>query len=306
MTAYRVAISPSSFAAEDDTPIKMLEAAGCEVVPNPFGRRLTEDEIIEHLKGIDGLIAGLEPLNRNVLSTAPQLKALARVGIGMTNVDIPAAEELGIKVSNTPDGPVQAVAELTMTALLATLRNLVSANAALHDCEWKKEIGSGLLGKKVLLVGYGRIGRKVGEFLAAFGADISIYDPFLTDRERRSHRIQFARRIEQRRSRIPPRQWNRLHSGRIRLRRHVARHHFAESRTRRTRGRNRTLQGPGQRRDRGRAGSMPLSKNPIPGPSPNTRRCCSRPIPGPTRRNARLGMESAAVENLLRDLGVSA
>jgi D-3-phosphoglycerate dehydrogenase len=181
MTAQRVAISPSSFAAEDDTPIKMLEEAGYEVVPNPFGRRLKEDEIIEHLKGIDGLIAGLEPLNRNVLSSTTQLKALARVGIGVTNVDFEAAEEFGIKVSNTPDGPVQAVAELTMSALLALLRNLVSASDALHNGEWKKEIGSGLTGKKVLLVGYGRIGRKVSELLSAFGADIQIYDPYIKE-----------------------------------------------------------------------------------------------------------------------------
>ena len=117
--SFRVAVGPSSFAAQDDTPLKMLGSAGCEVVPNPFGRRLTEEEIIAHLEGIDGLIAGLEPLNRKVLSSAPGLKAIARVGIGMTNVDFDAAAEFGVKVSNTPDGPVAAVAEMTLTALLA-------------------------------------------------------------------------------------------------------------------------------------------------------------------------------------------
>ena len=77
---YKVAIGPSSFAQEDQTPLKMMEDAGIEVVPNPFGRRLTEDEIIEHLKGIDGLIAGLEPLNERVLEASPLLKVIARVG----------------------------------------------------------------------------------------------------------------------------------------------------------------------------------------------------------------------------------
>lgn len=177
----RVAISPSSFAAEDETPLKMLEAAGCEVVPNPFGRRLTEEEIIEHLKGIDGLIAGLEPLNRNVLSSAPQLKALARVGIGVTNVDFDAAKEFGVKVSSTPDGPVQAVAEMTMAALLAICRNVVPTNAALHSGEWKKSIGTGLAGTKVLIVGYGRIGQKVAELLSAFRAELIVFDPFVDD-----------------------------------------------------------------------------------------------------------------------------
>jgi len=176
---YRVAIGPSSFAAEDKTPLGMLESAGIEVVPNPFGRRLTEKEIVKHLSGVDGLIAGLEPLNRRVLSSAPQLKAIARVGIGMDNVDLEAAKKLGIKVSNTPDEPAKAVAEMTVAALLALCRRLVPANAALHQGNWQKSIGLGLAGTKVLLVGYGRIGRRVGELLRALGAEILVADPFL-------------------------------------------------------------------------------------------------------------------------------
>ena len=178
---YRVAIGPSSFAAQDETPTRMLEDAGVEIVPNPFGRRLTEEEIIRQLDGVDGLIAGLEPLNRRVLASAPQLKAIARVGIGMSNVDLEAAEEYGIKVSNTPEGPTEAVAEMTVAALLALCRGLLPANAALHAGTWQKRIGLGLKGTKVLLVGYGRIGRRVGRLLRAFGAEILVTDPFLSE-----------------------------------------------------------------------------------------------------------------------------
>ena len=179
--SYRVAIGPSSFAAEDTTPLKMLESAGVEVVPNPFERRLTEEEIIAHLDGVDGLIAGLEPLNRRVLSSAPRLKAIARVGIGMDNVDLEAAKELGIKVSNTPDEPAKAVAEMTVAALLALCRRVLPANAALHQGHWQKSIGLGLAGTRVLLVGYGRIGRLVGELLRAFRPEILVADPFLDE-----------------------------------------------------------------------------------------------------------------------------
>ncbi|MFP6615597.1 MAG: NAD(P)-dependent oxidoreductase [Candidatus Hydrogenedentota bacterium] len=176
---FRVAIGPSSFAGEDQTPLRMLEAAGCEVVGNPFGRRLTEDEIIAHLDGIDGLIAGLEPLNAKVIESASgKLKVIARVGIGVINVDFEAAATHGVKVSNTPDGPVNAVAEMTLTALLALCRRLVPTNEALHRGEWTKSIGKGLIGAKVLLVGYGRIGRRVGELMQAFRAELSVYDPY--------------------------------------------------------------------------------------------------------------------------------
>jgi len=176
---YTIAISTSSFAAEDKTPIDLLNAAGVEVVPNPYGRRLTESETISHLCGVDGLIAGLEPLNHRVLNSAAQLKALARVGIGMDNVDLKAAEELGIRVSNTPDGPTQAVAEMTLAAMLLLCRNITQANTDLHNNVWKKSIGTGIQGTKVLLVGYGRIGRAVGRLVGYLGAEVLVADPLI-------------------------------------------------------------------------------------------------------------------------------
>ena len=84
----KIAISTSSFASIDSTPLNLLKNKGLEVVSNPFGRKLTEDEIINHLQGRDGLLAGLEPLNSNVFQNCPELKAIARVGIGMDNVDL--------------------------------------------------------------------------------------------------------------------------------------------------------------------------------------------------------------------------
>ena len=179
--SLRVAIGPSSFAQEDPTPLEMLRKARVEIVPNPFGRRLTEEEIIHHLQGVDGLIAGLEPLNRHVIESSPQLKVIARVGIGVTNVDFEAAKEHSVAVSNTPDPPAIAVAELTLAALLSIARKLPSANRALHSREWKKEIGFSLMGSKVLLVGYGRIGRRVAHLLRAFGSEILVHDPFLEE-----------------------------------------------------------------------------------------------------------------------------
>jgi len=180
MQPVRVAIGPSSFAEEDDTPLRRLKAAGCEVVGNPFARRLTEAEIVAHLKDIDGLIAGLEPLNARVIaSAAPRLKAIARVGIGVDNVDFDAAIMHGVKVSSTPEGPTTAVAELTMAAMLALCRRLVQTDAALHRGNWKKIMGQGLDGSTLLVIGYGRIGRRVAALAAAFGARIAVYDPFI-------------------------------------------------------------------------------------------------------------------------------
>jgi len=176
-----VAIGPSSFAEEDATPLRILEDAGISIIPNPHGRRLTEEETMALLQDADGLLAGLEPLTRRVLASASRLKAVARVGIGMDNVDVSAAMELGIKISNTPEGPTDAVAEMTVTALLSLCRRLIPANAALHSGEWKKMIGDGMKGRKVLLIGFGRIGSRVAELLHAFGAVVMACDPVLTE-----------------------------------------------------------------------------------------------------------------------------
>ena len=150
----RVIIAPSTFAAEDRGPLRILEEAGLEVLPNPVGRRWTEEETIRFLKGIDGLIAVLEPLSRKVLaSTGRKLKALARVGIGLANVDQEAAKELGIKVSSTPDAPAEAVAEMTLAAMLSLLRDLKPMDVALHSGGWDKRIGRSACETKVLVVG---------------------------------------------------------------------------------------------------------------------------------------------------------
>jgi len=172
-----IAISTSSFACVDRTPLDLLKSHGLKVKPNPYGRKLTETEIIAHLNGVDGLLAGLEPLNYTVLTKANQLKAIARVGIGMENIDLQAANELGIKVSNTPVGPTLAVTEMTITAMLTLSRKIISFNKTLHQKRWEKAIGKGLKGTKILLIGYGRIGQEVANLLHAFSADILVYEP---------------------------------------------------------------------------------------------------------------------------------
>jgi D-3-phosphoglycerate dehydrogenase len=161
--------------------MQRLIDAGVEIRPNVHRRKLSAPETIEQLRGAQGLIAGLEPLNREVLSTAQgTLRAIARVGIGMSNVDLAAARELGIRVSNTPDGPTDAVAEMTLAALLSIARRLEESNGALHRRAWKKLIGFGLRGTRVLIVGFGRIGQRVAQLLMAFGADVMVTDPMLS------------------------------------------------------------------------------------------------------------------------------
>jgi D-3-phosphoglycerate dehydrogenase len=154
-----------------------LTNAGVEVKLNPFAARLTEDQVIE-LLGTDtiGLIAGLEPLTKNVLQAAKSLKVIARVGTGLDSVDLAAAKHLGITVLNTPDAPTKAVAEFTLAHILGLLRNVSQADRQIRGGVWKGLMGSLLETKTVGIVGFGRIGKRVASLLSAFGAAVIISD----------------------------------------------------------------------------------------------------------------------------------
>jgi len=174
----KVVVGASSFADTNPKLVEMLEEKGIEVVKNPYGRRMNQQEIIEHLQGADGLLAGLEPLNEEVFKACPDLKVIARIGIGMDNVDKSATEKYGIRVSNTPEGPTSAVAEMTLTALLSICHNIIWANQDIHNDVWKKRLGHSISEYKVLILGYGHIGRKTADLLAKLGAQIMIYDKY--------------------------------------------------------------------------------------------------------------------------------
>lgn len=179
MNKYTVAIATSSFAQADPAPRRILEESGVSIKDNPWGRKMTQEEITDHLQGVHGLLAGLEPLNREVLTAAKDLKALARVGIGMDNVDVNAAEDLGIKVSNTPDAPTRAVAEQTIACMLSLCRQVPQMNAEMHAGKWNKVISLGLKDTPVLFIGFGRIGQAVARLLQPFEPRILACDPCL-------------------------------------------------------------------------------------------------------------------------------
>lgn len=178
----KVLIGPSTFGLQDQAPLKCLRDAGCEVVENPYKRRLTKEELLELLADdVTSLIAGLETIDREVLEKT-NLKVISRCGAGIENIDLEAAIQLGIKVCYTPFGPITAVAELTIAALLSLLRSVHIMNDDLHDGKWTKITGNQLEGKTVAIIGFGRIGRKVASLLKAFSVNIIAVDCNAQDR----------------------------------------------------------------------------------------------------------------------------
>jgi D-3-phosphoglycerate dehydrogenase / 2-oxoglutarate reductase len=128
------------------------------------------------------LVRSATTVDAEVLSVAPKLKIVARAGVGLDNVDVDAATERGVLVVNAPTSNIHSAAEHALALLLAAARQVTAADASLRDHEWKRSSFSGteIFGKTVGIVGLGRIGQLVAQRLAAFGAHIVAYDPYVS------------------------------------------------------------------------------------------------------------------------------
>jgi D-3-phosphoglycerate dehydrogenase / 2-oxoglutarate reductase len=128
------------------------------------------------------LVRSATRVDAEALGVARQLRVVARAGVGLDNVDVPAATQAGVMVVNAPTSNVVSAAELAITLLLSVARKVPQANATLRSGRWKRSAftGSELFEKTVGIVGLGRIGQLVAQRLAAFGMTMLAYDPYVT------------------------------------------------------------------------------------------------------------------------------
>ena len=127
------------------------------------------------------LVRSATTVDAEVLAAATKLKIVARAGVGLDNVDVNAATERGVLVVNAPTSNIHSAAEHAIALLLAAARQIPAADATLHAHEWKRSSFSGteIFGHTVGVVGLGRIGQLVAQRLAAFGAHVIAYDPYV-------------------------------------------------------------------------------------------------------------------------------
>lgn len=166
----QVLVTTVPFAQRDRYPIDVLDSLRVKYSINNRGRRLREDELIEMVQHVEVLIAGTEPITARVMDAAPQLELIARVGVGLDNVDLHAARQRGITVTYTPEAPAPAVAELTISHMLSLLRHTHEANLAMRRGEWRRHMGRRISEVSVGVIGVGRIGSRVIHHLKQLGS----------------------------------------------------------------------------------------------------------------------------------------
>jgi D-3-phosphoglycerate dehydrogenase len=173
----RLLVTPTSYGKNDPRLKAELEAMVGEVIYNPTGKPLTSTEIAALLPSIDGYIAGLDQIDRAALDKADCLKVICRYGVGYDNVDLAAASEKGIVVTNTPGANSASVAELALALMLALARQVPEANKAVHQGKFPRLNGDSIEGKTVGILGLGAIGKQLARRLAGFDCRILAYDP---------------------------------------------------------------------------------------------------------------------------------
>ncbi len=158
--------------------IEILKRAG-EVVE---AHGMSEDELCEAVRDADAVVvrSGTK-ITARVIDAAQRLRVIARAGVGVDNIDVEAATKKGIVVVNSPAGNTLAAAEHTIALLMAAARNIPQANMAMRSGKWdrKKFMGRQVAGKRLGLIGFGRIGSEVCKRAVALGMDVVAYDPYV-------------------------------------------------------------------------------------------------------------------------------
>ena len=153
------------------------------------------EELFKSIVDADAiLVRSATKLDSEALSYAKKLRIIARAGVGLDNVDVAAATTQGIMVVNAPTSNITSAAELAVSLLLASARNIVPANIALKKGEWKRSKFTGIeLSEKTIgIVGFGRIGVLVAQRLAGFGVHLIAYDPFVQPAKAATHNVKMV------------------------------------------------------------------------------------------------------------------
>jgi D-3-phosphoglycerate dehydrogenase len=157
---------------------KYAEAVMC----NGYGRSLTEDEIISLLPAFGAVIAAEEPYTAKVFESAPDLRIIARDGVGFNNIDLEEATKHGVMITNAPVLH-ESVADLTFGLIISAVRKIAAGNKGMREGSWTDRdayLSPDVNGKTLGLVGFGRIARAVARRAAGFDMKILANDIFVS------------------------------------------------------------------------------------------------------------------------------
>lgn len=188
----KVLVTPRSFGKANPEFFDWLSQKGLSILRNDTGAILSEEAMIERISDCDGVIIGVDPLNRRVLEAAPKLRAIAKYGVGVDNIDLAYCEEKGIRVSRTIGANSNAVADYAFTLMLMVARKAALINACCHKRDWHKITSQDIYGRTLGIIGLGQVGKCVAKRAQGFSMKILAYDVFQDHEFAKENKITFC------------------------------------------------------------------------------------------------------------------
>lgn len=183
MSRWKVLITSPQLQRTLDSHRSTLDAHSIEAVTPPVVQALSEAELLELVPGMDGIVVGDDPLTATVLARAHGLRAIAKWGVGIDNIDLDAARDRGIRVTNTPGAFGDEVADVVIGYLVLLARGLHRIDREVRHGEWAKPEGVSLAGRTIGVVGLGDIGAAVAKRTLAMGMHVLGSDPDVARRD---------------------------------------------------------------------------------------------------------------------------
>jgi len=191
--ATRVLVTTTSFLETPGSHHDLLASQGYEIIKNPKGRRLTEEEMLELVGDVDGIICGDDAITRRVMEKAlPRLKVISKYGIGLDKIDLDAATELKIPVCFTPGVNDMTVAEHTFGLMIGLAKNIPLEDRYVKSGQWKRITGHEIGGKTLGIIGLGRIGKQVAKRAKVFEMQVIAYDIYFDDEFAKQYGVEKA------------------------------------------------------------------------------------------------------------------
>ena len=186
----KILITPRSYGKTDKSVFELLEKNNTEYVTNPYGSILTKEQMIENVQDCDGIIVGVDPLDEDVLKSAPKLKVVSKYGVGVDNIDLDYCKAHDIKVTITKAANANAVSDFAFALLMACARKVTIINDMCHKKDWSKVMGLDVYGKTIGILGLGAIGKNVAKRASGFSMKIKAYDVYFDEEFLKQYNIE--------------------------------------------------------------------------------------------------------------------
>lgn len=174
----KVLVTATNYSQNCKAGKEMLEDAGFEIIENTKGRPMTFDELRELVGGVSAVVAGVDTWNEDILKLAPNLKVISRFGVGVDNIDVEAAGNCGIVVTNCRGANSNAVSEHAAALILSSVRMIPRLMETTKKARWERAVYHEFCAMTIGFLGFGAIAGMVAEKLKPFHARMLAYDVF--------------------------------------------------------------------------------------------------------------------------------